>query len=96
MCEGVQFPVSSNVEESARCVVRASREGVAVGEEPEKLLKTGVVREEEDALNSVDVGLVAGEGLGSLPAADIPQLRSRVAGTGHKNILVRTEGQTDR
>ena len=69
----IQFPVGSNVEETARGVVGAGAEGVAVREE----------------LDGVDVRLVAGEGLDSLAGADVPQLGKGVAGAGNEDVLVR-------
>jgi hypothetical protein len=54
-----------------------------------------VPRTTQDILDSVNVGLVPYKGLCSFAASDIPELGSGVAGTGDKDILVRTERQTE-
>jgi hypothetical protein len=67
-----KFAIGADVEKTARCVVRTSTKSVSVGEE----------------LNSVDVGVVGGEGLDTLLLADIPQLSKGVAGTRHELVVV--------
>jgi len=67
-----QFLVSSDVKKSARSVVRASTESVAVREK----------------VDCVDVRFMALESLKAFGGSDIPQFGSCIAGTGNKCILV--------
>ena len=50
----------------------------------------------DDVRDGVDIGLVAGESLGRLAAADIPELRGRVACAGNEDILVGAKRETGR
>lgn len=68
----VHLAVGAQVEEAARGVVGSRRKGIAIGEE----------------LHSVDVALVAGEGLHRLARPDVPHLGHRVARARHKGIRV--------
>ena len=49
----------------------------------------------DDVRDGVDIGLMAGESLGRLAAADIPELRGRVACAGNEDILVGAKRQAD-
>ena len=37
---------------------------------------------------------MTGESLGGFPGTNVPQFCSRIASTGHKDVLARTERQT--
>ena len=68
----MELAIRTNVEKSARCVVRTSTEGVSVGEE----------------LNGVDVGVVCCKGLAALLLTDVPQFGKSIASTRHELVVV--------
>ena len=69
---GVEFPVGTDIEETAGGVIGTSTEGVSVGEE----------------LNGVDIGFVTSKGLDSLAGTDIPKFSEGIAGAGDEDVLV--------
>ena len=68
----VQFAIGTNIEQTARGVVRTGTESVAIREE----------------LDGVDVGLVTRKGLHRLTGTNVPQFGKRIASTRDENVLV--------
>lgn len=60
---GVEFPIGTDIEETAGGVIGTGTEGVSVGEE----------------LNGVDIGFVTSKGLDSLAGTDIPKFSEGIA-----------------
>lgn len=68
----IDLTISTDVEETARCIVGAGAESVSIGEE----------------LYGIDVGLVTGKGLHSLTGPDIPQFGESVTGARDENVVL--------
>ena len=71
-CVCLQFAVGTDIKQTARRVVRASTECVAVREE----------------LDGVDVGVVGGKCLDTLLLTDVPQLSESIASTRDELVVV--------
>ena len=69
---GVEFPVGTDIEETASGVIGTGTEGVSVGEE----------------LNGVDIGFVTSKCLDSLTGTNIPEFGESIASTRDEDVLV--------
>lgn len=96
MCVRIQFSVGANIKQPARGVIRTRRKRIAIREKPETdwSCDGGKKGSAVDLLDRVDVRLVTSERLGSLAAADIPELRGRVTGTRNENVLIWSQRET--
>jgi len=68
----VELTIRTDIEQTAGCVIGPSTEGIAIGEE----------------LNRVDIRLVASKGLHGLARADIPEFCESIAGAGDEDVLI--------
>jgi hypothetical protein len=67
-----KFLVGADIEKAASSIIRAGSERLVVGE----------------VSNSVDIGLVAGEGLNAAASSDIPEFRGGIAAARDKSETI--------
>jgi len=70
-----KFLVGADIEKAASSIIRAGSERLVVGE----------------VSNSVDIGLVAGEGLNAAASSDIPEFRGGIAAARDKSETIVAE-----
>jgi len=79
MCILVKLSVSSQIKKTARGVVGSCTKSLSVGEE----------------LDSIDVRLVSNKSLDTFTGANVPDLGSGIAGSRHKDVLLREKREAE-
>jgi hypothetical protein len=69
--------IATKIEKTSSGIIRTGDEGISAGEK----------------LNSVDVAVMAGEGVSALVCSHIPDFSRGIARTGNKDVLIRIQGE---